>query len=216
MSLRAVVDNDVLLKGSCYGLLAQMAQVIPADWNELGFLGAAPFVVRKKISTANSSGSNAVCIRYVNYAFSKMASLEPTEAEMSLAAEIEMLAQELNFPLDFGESQLCSIAITRKIEWLVTGDKRAIRSLEALVSARDQLGHIRGKAICLEQLLFLLVCFRNTRARYKVCSEPSIDRALSIAFSCALTEAPVRSWLQGLRSYIESLRANAPTVLSAI
>lgn len=216
MTLRGVVDNDILLKGSCYGLLAPMAKVVPLNYDEVGYLGAAPYVVSNRLAKAKLSRPAAVCVRYLNNVFARMILLEPTQAEISLAADIEIAAQQLNFPLDVGESQLCSIVVTRNLEWLITGDKRAIKSLQKILLETNLIASIHNKAICLEQLMFLLICFRNTRARAAVCAENSVDRTFALALSCNTPQTAISSCLQGLRSYIENLRIDAPLVLASI
>jgi hypothetical protein len=214
VTLRAVADNDILIKGACYYLLSEMATALRLECEEVGFLGAAPFVAREKIRRARLNKKPALAIRNFENAMARMTHVEPTNAEIAFAADLELLAQKANLALDFGESQLCAIVSHRRLDWLVTGDKRAIRAIQSLLSAGAELQYLEYKVVCLEQLLFAIVAFCDTRIERLICSEPNVDKAISISFSCSSQVRDVKSWLVGLRSYIEHLRTLAPTVLS--
>jgi hypothetical protein len=47
--LEALVDNDILMKGACYGLLDELLTQTVSSTDLLGILGATRFVVAKKI-----------------------------------------------------------------------------------------------------------------------------------------------------------------------
>jgi hypothetical protein len=130
----AAVDNDILFKGLCYGLLRDFIAVIPSSIEKIGILGAARFVITAKLRRARLSHDLGEIFQSLDCFFSKAVVLEPTNEEAMMAAEIEFAAQEGNVELDTGESQLCAIAISRNIPWIVTGDKRAIRALGVVVS----------------------------------------------------------------------------------
>jgi hypothetical protein len=102
------------------------------------------------------------------------------------------------------------------MEWLVTGDKRAIAALERLLALRHEIRGLAGKLVCLEQLVRRLLA-EGTGAviRAAICGEPSVDKALSFCFSCTNPTMAPESWIEGLTSYINDVRRAAPTLMVA-
>lgn len=140
--------------------------------------------------------------------------LEPTDGELRLAAAIEQGAALAGLELDSGESQLCSIAISRSVPALLTGDKRAIASAEALLETVAALGLLTQRVACLEQAMTLAVHRLGALpVKARVMAEPCMDTAISICFQ--LTDRAVEESFEpnGLPSYINSVRASAPTLL---
>jgi hypothetical protein len=207
----AAIDNDVLLKATSYGLLRPLIDAIPASLNTIAVLAVAKFVVRSGLRKANTSTAfHAV----FEDAISKAESLEPTEAERGFAAQLEYRAMRANVALDAGESQLCSIVVTRGIPRLVTGDKRAIEAIGILLDMEPALAEIAGRVICLEQLVRTLLKTSDARVvANAICSRPGVDKALALCFSCTSPELGPESWAEGLESYIGAIRQSAPSVL---
>jgi hypothetical protein len=212
----AAIDNDILLKGLCYDLLLDFLAAIPSSASHAGVLGAARYVVASRLRRANLSGDLGEVLRRLDGFFRKAVILEPTDEESRMAAEIEFAAQQENVELDIGESQLCAIVTSRQIPWIVTGDKRAIRALGALVSHVRPASGLIGKVICLEQLvLAMIVAGDANRIRDRVCGESKVDRSLAICFSCSDPLAEPESWAEGLRSYVDELRRSGKQMLRA-
>lgn len=206
----AAVDNDVLIKAACYGLIDHLfAPQI------LGVLGAARYVVIKRIRkiklTRDQGGAQESALKLI----ARSSVLEPTDDELRLAAAIETVAQRRALELDAGESQLAAMVLLRAIPVLETGDKRAIRGFEVLVDELTELAPLRGRLRCLEQIILRYAeCGDTTALTEAICAEPAIDKALSICFHC-FSPAPHGSVFDrdGIVSYIEALRADAPRVL---
>jgi hypothetical protein len=109
-----------------------------------------------------SSGGRVVCDRkdpaealaHLDRVLARAERLEPSEQELELAVELavelERAGQLAGLALDGGESTLCAIALLRGVPWLHTGDKRAIKSIEAL--ADSLAAGMAGRVRCLEQL----------------------------------------------------------------
>jgi hypothetical protein len=212
--MKALIDNDILVKGACYRLLAEIVASIPGD-GHCGILGAAKFVVPHYIKRQKLAGDVAaaeICF------FSVLASseaLEPSSDERELAAALEANAQQLALSLDPGESQLVSILVSRVLPWLATGDKRAIAALERLLDTDARLAGLAGKVRCLEQLVKQMLANGDYRAiRNAICSEAAVDKALTICFSCSSQDATSANIDQGLDSYIGAIRASAARVLA--
>ena len=210
--MNALIDNDILLKGSCFGLLGPLIGRSP---KETGVLGAARYVLPPKIRRFRTGDRGDAALgelmRYIGFAIE----LEPTEPEAILAADLELMAQTACLELDAGESQLCAMLITRMVPALLTGDKRAISALERLVDLEPRTAGAAGKIYCLEQLVTLLLGkLEIDTVREAVCRKPIVDRALAICFSCSSSEARQEAVSLGLASYIDFVRADAGRVLA--
>jgi hypothetical protein len=212
VSLEAAIDNDVLIKTACYSLFDEVIAVFDGCAS-IGILGAARFVVGNRLRRGkgirdpeSAQSAFAAFVDCVNQ-------LEPTAVEVELATAIEEAAMLEGLPLDTGESQLCAMVLRRSIRLLVTGDKRAIGSLEKVMPKIVGLTALQSRVGCLEQLLLKIVeRIGRSVCRSHICSEPDVDKALTICFSCG-RETSTDSSLDGLRSYINDLRRTAPTVL---
>jgi hypothetical protein len=214
--MKALADNDIILKAACYGLLpAILAPVGDGTNGNVGFLGAAQFVLGKQLSKIRLRGNVARIKETLSKFFSANEVLEPTREEQALAADLEALAQAQGVNLDTGESQLVSILISRSLLWLLTGDKRAVVAIERLLDEEPSLHAIKGKVMSLEQLVSsLLTSGDGEMIRAAICAEPDVDRSLKICFACASAGVALSTVMEGLKSYIGDLRKMAPRVLS--
>lgn len=215
MSIEAAIDNDVLIKAACYRLLDEAVAVFGGAGSSIGVLGAARFVVgsrlRRRIGICDPESAEASFAAFIE----SVIELEPTSTEVELATSIEEAAILDDLPLDSGESQLCAMVLQRLIGLMVTGDKRAIVSLEKIFPKIREISALRSRVCCMEQLVLKIVERIGVHAvRSAVCAEPHADKALTICFSCRRMDLPQeQSSLDGLRSYIEELRGIAPVVL---
>lgn len=212
--MTALIDNDVLMKGACYLLLAEL---IAAKFgtDQVGYLGAAKFVLTKKIRIANLRGDTAEAEAELLRFLEVHQPIETTAEEQEFAANLETMAQNLAVNLDSGESQLLAVLVLRTLANLLTGDKRAILAIERLLDSVPTLAGIAGKVICLEQLVgHAVVSGDPVATRAAICREPGVDRTLSICFSCSGPGQSVASVMEGLVSYIADLRQGAPRALS--
>jgi len=208
----ALVDNDVLLKGAAYGLLNQFKETIGCT--RIGVLGASRYVVSKRIRKAPLNGNHETVLanfeRFLNHA----ENMEPTDTEVRFAADLEVAAQKAGVALDSGESLLSSIAVIRLVHLLLTGDKRAIQALGKLLDSNSKLEHLCGRVQCLEQLVLKLLQNGNcAQVRLAICSEPRVDTALTICFSCTDDTLKETEYRAGLVSYIGNLRQAASRIL---
>lgn len=210
------IDNDALLKLVAFGLLDEVFSKLEDNPNFFA-LGAARFVLLKLVKKGSWSQPAQELEDAITAAFDVLTIIEPTPDEISLAATFEGSAQRLGVSLDVGESQLCAVLINRSLDYIVTGDKRAIVAANVLCSNEDSLQSLEGKFASLEQVILVLLAKSNVdRIRDSICREAAIDRALSSCFSCMSPEIGAESWRAGLSSYIAHLRAQAPIALSSI
>ncbi len=212
--VKAAIDNDILLKAACYGLLFDLITVVPSDPHEIGILGVAPFVIRALLPRIKIVGDRASIEAALDQLFKVAELLEPTADEIKFAAELKSGAQICKSKPDSGESQLCAMAISRT-SWLATGDKRAIVALQLLLLKMGKISALAGKVICLEQLFLRLVTAKKSVVvREAVCREPHIDRVLAVCFSCHNKSIDIDTWSEGLQSYIAHLRGLANMILA--
>lgn len=209
------MDNDVLQKMTLYGLFPKILEMSPAQHETYGVLGTAKYVVGKKLKKHPPSRGLDAVLDDFNAALLNLKEFEPTSEEIRVAAYLEYQAQYLNLELDTGESLLCAVLLARQLNHILTGDKRAIRSVEALMTAHHISNSIAFKLICLEQLFFWLVNKHGANnIRVAVCSEKIVDRVLTSCFGCHSPEIITETCIDGLKSYIAALRQVAPTILA--
>lgn len=203
------IDNDILIKACCYGLVDELVKS-----REIVVLGAAPYVVRSRIERAALAENESLALAQYDDLMARCEALEPTQDELALAASIEARAQELDLPLDVGESQLCAVALRRSLDMVETGDKRAIRALGELFTHMPELAGLAGKLRSLEQIV--LGCDVGVGELSKsICVEPGVDKTLSICFQCHLgVDERSGDVSAGLQSYVDGLRRDVNDLLA--
>ncbi len=209
-----LVDTDVLMKLALYGLFDEIAHAGCAAGcdRRTGIIGAAAFVARKRLRR-RAADADAATARLETF-LATVASLEPTESELDMAAGFEAAASRAGVDLDTGESQLCAIALTRGKPVILTGDKRAILAIERLTPEVGPLRALASRVACLEQAFKLVV--RRVGAllvRASVQAERGADTAIDICFRVTSDAVPDNFEAEGLDSYIEAVRRDAPIVL---
>lgn len=210
MTEGVLIDNDVIIKVSAYDLAAEILSTTEIENTPPAMLGVGRFVVQDRLSRGRWLVEPERARASFDRLLAKIILLEPNEAELSAAAELEAAATRLDLDLDGGESQLLAVLIARGSRLLLTGDKRAVRAI-AQVAAADTEGRIAS----LEQLIAHLMRHSDlTELRARVCSEPGADRTLSICFGCNREAAPaIEEVRAGLSSYLRHLRGEAPGCL---
>jgi hypothetical protein len=204
------VDNDVLIKAASYQLTAEFW---PCE--AIAVLGAARYVVIGRIDRMKLVGDRRNVRQAATELIDAANELEPSDAELRLATQIETTAQRAGLSLDAGESQLAAIVIGRAIPLLETGDKRAIKALEALLESLPELNSLCGRVRSLEQKVLRCARAGDPKALANaICAEPDVDKTLSICCHC-YSPAKLAATLDrdALESYIQVLRAAAPSVL---
>jgi hypothetical protein len=174
-----VCDNDVILKGCCYDLSLEIL-VCLGRIGDVFILGSARYVIQSRIARAKHITYPSIALENFEFFISAVQIAEPSDDEIRLAAEFEAEAQAHNLALDSGESLLVAILIARNMPLLVTGDKRAITSLETLCTTNASAAAIRWRVACLEQMFLSLLKDEDVATlQTRVCREPNTDAALS-------------------------------------
>ncbi len=209
MPEQVLVDNDVVLKASCYDLCAETVAAAGVGDRAPAILGVARFVVRGRLGRSKAVSDRARALDSLERMLAMMTLVEPDAAELAAAADLEAEAARHDLELDGGESQLLAILANRGGRALVTGDKRAIRAMS--VVAKTQAA---GRIVCLEQLMSRVVGAAGLAAvGPRVCAEPLVDRAMTICFGCSSGGAGHEDVQAALASYVAHLEAEAPGVL---
>jgi hypothetical protein len=210
--LKPQIDNDILIKCSCYALLDDLAAAA-GGIEATGVLGVARFVVRKRLDRGDDIQDPSTARTRFEEFLKGSELLEPTPEEVALASAMEEAALRANASLDTGESQLCAIVLLRGARLLLTGDKRALASLELIAPVVPDLAGLRLRVACLEQFVLGVVESRGASStRALVCNEARVDKTLSICFSC-FSETDSQGIPDCLKSYIRAVRAKASTML---
>jgi hypothetical protein len=214
--MSSVVDNDILFKGACYGLLNELVSTARGADGGIGVLGAAMYVVSRRIERRVLNKGTEDALRSLKDFLHQITILEPTDSERAMAAELELSAQMAGVNLDTGESQLSAIVVQRAFSFLLTGDKRAIEAIEVLLDLNARLFYLCGRVLCMEQLVHDALMVANSYSVLKtaICSEKQVDRTLTICFGCHGEETN-DDFNLGLSSYISDLRSRAKRVLAA-
>lgn len=212
--MTSLVDNDIVLKTSCYGLVNQLLLPTCESLKAAGVLGAVRFVVPHRITKMGLSGGPAEALQHLAALLDLVSTVEPTSEEELIAADFELAAQRAGVNLDTGESHLCALAVSRQIPKLLTGDKRAIAAMDVLLDSDTRLSYLCGRVFCLEQLVLRALDSEANGLRAAICKQPSVDKTLTICAGChgATTETVV---VECLDSYLGDLRRKAGRVLSA-
>lgn len=206
-------DNDIVLKICCCDLAVEALSCLRRI-GTVWILGTARYVVASRISRSNRISDKGTVQANFEFFIEAAEVIEPTESEVTLAAEFEAEAQKRNLALDNGESILVAAFLERGADLLLTGDKRAVAAIEGLRGANASAAKIGQRVACLEQLFLSLLKFGKFEdLQLRVCREPATDVALSNCFSCSSGSFSEQTICDGLESYVFNLRAAAPNTL---
>lgn len=214
--MEALVDNDILMKGSCYDLLDELLSQTVSSTDLLGILGATRFVVAKKIRKRVLRRDKEAVFKRLEAFIQRITIVEPTTDEQRMAADFELAAQQASVALDTGESQLCAVLVVRAVRQLYTGDKRAIHAMQVLLEADKRLLSLCNRVKCFEQLVLQSITEDNVSLfRAAICSEPETDVALTICFGCTSKGTSLEEISHALNSYINNLRKSSRRILAS-
>ncbi|HXH42389.1 MAG TPA: hypothetical protein VNK51_00930 [Bradyrhizobium sp.] len=213
MAELVLVDNDVLMKACCYDLGADLLDILSGQEQTVAGLALAKFVLKRKIEKSSSVVDREKAAKALDAVLASISALEPDDAELKLAAQYEEHALSAGYAFDSGESQLLAILVNRTARVLVTGDKRAVAAAWQLATDLEMVPTLAGRLGCFEQAMLDICNKKGGRTvATLVCTEPAVDKAMSICFGCSSTfdEQTMRD---GLGSYIGHLRGNSGELL---
>ncbi|WP_243040096.1 hypothetical protein [Dyella sedimenti] len=210
----AAIDNDVILKGVCYGFLGILLGSLPDGPFNYGILGTARFVLPKALKKRPPKRFD-VAKADLKKVLAEFETLEPTDTEAALAADLEFEAQRQGLPVHAGECQLIAMLALRNLDHVLTGDRNAIKALATLtLPVSIEHRSLEGKFICFEQaILHLIAAHGAARVREAICAERDVDTSMRLCFSCSSPEVPQSSWISGINSHVADLRSVAGPLL---
>ena len=210
----SILDNDVLIKACCYSVTAETMEVL-APFGAVSVLGVARFATPKQVRKSSRIADKVAAESLLRQMLAAVGTVEPTSVEIGFAATLEQLALERGLPLDGGEGQILAVIVHRTDTMMITGDKRAIASVPAVLEAAGIAGTCDGRVACLEQLLSaVLLRTGHVELRRRVCAEREVDKAMTSVFSChGMAEVREEDVLEGLASYVGHLRASTDPLL---
>lgn len=209
-----LLDVDVVMKLAAYDLLEATEHPGCEDGcrGSRGVTAATRFVAAKRLAR-KAADPTAAADRLAAF-LDAADELEPTPDEIRLAADIEARAASAGLELDAGESQLFAIAIAREQPAVLTGDKRAVAAAESLMATVSKLALLAARVACLEQAMVLAVKRLGALpVRSSVLAELGMDTAINICFQYTNPAVDAGFEPTGLSSYINSVRASAPSLL---
>src|SRR4051812_10824074 len=113
MAERVLVDNDIALKIAYYALCDEMLMVTTMDSQPPALLGVGRFVVRRRLARAANIADKQAAIAAFEHLLQAMVEVEPAEAELAIAADLEAEAIHRDLELDGGECQLIAVLVNR-------------------------------------------------------------------------------------------------------
>jgi hypothetical protein len=210
-----LLDNDVVLKTACYGTSDHLRRLLSKEGRSLAGLGLAKFVLRRNIRKSNRINDREKAFVAMEALLAWLDAIEPDAKEVALAASFEAHAQAAGLALDPGESQLLAVLVRRAATALLTGDKRAVVSVDRLASDLGIQPAVGGRLACFEQVM-VGICEQGGFAEIGalVCAEELVDKTMSICFGCSSGGASADEARTGLLSYVEDLRRRSGAVLT--
>ena len=214
MANSVLIDNDVVLKTCCYGVVDEVLGCLTGLNRTVHVLGAIQYVLTNAITRKKAIIDKRTAAACLTQFLGMVELLEPNGDELLLAAEFEAEASTQDLEFDAGESQLLAIMINRSASLLLTGDKRAIRAIEPVVHALGFIQQAMQRVACFEQLVMSIVVRHGVElVHQRICDEATVDKSLAICFACNSGKCNPESILEGLSSYINSIRRDAPQSL---
>lgn len=195
------IDNDVIIKLSCFDLLDELIVSLESSYSFLYVLPTFQYVAklhskekRLKIFKDDSSAEKAM------HFFSNC-----MRAELNDLETFQLISAIPNAGIDPGELLLLACVYAEPNGYLMSGDKRAIRQFFELQS-QGAIPYIGKRFITLEvAILLILDTFGYSHVASKVCLRPDVDKALTICFGNK-TPNPEEFVKSGLASYIHDLK----------
>lgn len=152
--ISTLMDNDVVIKLAqmdCYGDALNAMDLDVGDVASLGFMlrymGRTSEAHRLRIMKTSQAADRLAGI------LNGIAEIEPTPQESMDAAKILKQALLAGLDLDEGEVGLMAIALSRGSLNIVTGDKKALRSMPGMAQVNSALLKLKQHLICFEQVL---------------------------------------------------------------
>jgi hypothetical protein len=201
------LDNDITYKLVAFQLFDEAIATLQIDKNSLQVLPTAKFFFQRKQKKKGASPDEflAVVIELVSSCVSVIADVNDTVTE-----ELNQLRQVEG--IDEGEAALIVATRSQTDFLLLSGDKRCMRGLARI--PEQIYKRLCGRVICLEQIILKLIEVKGfVFVRDRVLPMVSCDKSLQICFGVS-SPATEENVIEGLNSYINDIRQQAPNLLA--
>lgn len=202
-----LVDVDAIAKLAHWGLLEDLPSLTGESWDTISTIGSLRY--RAQRASSNPDGK---LFRCTGAALAVLAAIGRMSDLPEVSADDLSIFQDIS-GIDVGEAILLATLGNDPQRRLLTGDKRALRSLsEQAVGTRTGFAQ---RIIVIEQVvLCALDVLGIEELRERICRIRGLDKAIDISMGsrCDASEEAVRT---GLRSYIIEMRELcAPSLLA--
>jgi hypothetical protein len=201
------LDNDITYKLVAFQLFDEAIATLQIDKNSLQVLPTAKFFFQRKQKKKGASPDEflAVVIELVSSCVSVIADVNDTVTE-----ELNQLRQVEG--IDEGEAALIVATRSQTDFLLLSGDKRCMRGLARI--PEQIYKRLSGRVICLEQIILKLIEVKGfVFVRDRILPMVSCDKSLQICFGVS-SPATEENVIEGLNSYINDIRQQAPNLLA--
>lgn len=156
-----LIDNDIVIKLAQWNVYAEALAALNISNQCVGSLGVMlRYMGRYSAEKRAALTKNPQEADRLYAVLCSIQEVEPTAEEEALAYELTRVAIENGLDLDVGEISIISLAAFRINTLVATGDKRAIRELPQLEQIKPTIATIRGRILCLEQIV-AKICKKN-------------------------------------------------------
>jgi hypothetical protein len=192
-----LVDVDVLAKLAHWRLLPELPAFVGFEWAQMSTVASLRFRAQRATTAPDGKlfhNADAACAAVD--ALALMAPL-PTADPTRLAAFQDAT------DIDAGEAILFALLDGVADRYVLTGDKRAVRALSHLPSARRAL--LQGRLLVLESVFMRVLDLRGIEwLRERVCPSRHLDKTIAIALG-SQCDAPLAAVHEALHSYYGEL-----------
>ncbi len=201
------VDNDVVIKLAEYELLISLYDIVTTLGHNVHVLESLPYVVGvNNPDRANKVFTSASSLEQIRQFLSMV---QP--ARIMLASTLQVINSIDEPNLDEGELTLIGCAIESVEPGFCSGDKRAIRAVNKLVSAQT-LTFDHCIIIILEHTLKILIHAMDVGDVFeRILRKPDVDKAVKLCFQGATADT-VAHVISALESYINDLKKKCPSL----
>lgn len=202
------VDNDVVLKLAKYELLLSFQDIVHKQGHRIFILESLPFVAgfnnsqRASKVFGDSTGLQDVMLFWERV----------ERASIEMVSTFQLINSISDPNLDEGELTLLGCALESEAPGFCSGDKRAIKAADRLVSSQKlSIGHC--VIIIMEHILQIILASIDVReVLEKILKKPGVDTAIRLCFQGASVDS-IHEVVLALESYISDLKKHCPTLL---
>lgn len=193
------IDNDALLKLANYDLLDTVLTMFDIRPGDINVTATAKYVLLPAKDRLRHCKTEETAHRLEDF----LLKVIKLNAESVVSEVVDALFATPG--IDAGEALMLAMAASDPDSYVITGDKRALAALHDGTGLGDVRGALAGRVLSLELLFLFLVERDFERVQAGVRSQPSADKALTIAFGLS-APASFESVRDALNSYVEHLR----------